>query len=199
MTDQHSPPAHLAATRIGDAPTAVEALAAFADHTDLAGAVGFAYTPTAAPWLAYTDDGWHTRAGESAPRTAFELRAFTPTAELRWWRDSGADTGTAVVLTETLAPPSGDPAVRLQPGERSLLLWGSVIDTVDGWANLADPRIGDILWIPLPEAVAGSAVRLRMVDYATTDIHGNLAVIEQRLTRLTQTSHEATTVSEETA
>lgn len=192
MTDKHSSPAYLATTPLGASPTVTHAVAAFAEHTDTAGAVGFAYTPTAALWFTHTDNGWRTHSGDGLPPTVFELRAFTPSAELRWWRDADADTGAAVVLTETAGPPTSDPidhVVRLQ--KRSMLLWGSVIDVRDRWANLADPRIGDILWLPLPEATVGSTARLHLVEYVSTDAHGNVAVTEQRLTRLTHTSATA--------
>ncbi|PKV98901.1 type III-D CRISPR-associated protein Csx19 [Nocardia fluminea] len=187
MTEQHSSATYLAVTQVQDTPTAAQALAAFADYTDLAAAIAFTYTPTAAPWLRCTDGHWHTHTGTGLPADVFELRAFTPEAELRWWRDPHSDTGTAVVLTETVAPPQSTPSARLEQHERSLLLWGSAATTTEDWTNLADPRIGDILWVPLSGTVIGSVVRLHFAEYATVDTHGNLAVTDQRLTHLTHT------------
>ncbi|MFI7531466.1 CRISPR-associated protein Csx19 [Nocardia salmonicida] len=183
---------YLVTDALGADLTFSQALHAFGTRWDVSDAVGFVYTPAVAPWFRYTDQQWCLRQGEAIPESAFELRAFTDCAELRWWCTTGFDIGTAVVLSETDQAEEGDGLYRLDDRTRALRLWGSAVTEEQGWTNLAEGRIGDVLWVPLSPVTAGSAVALRVVDYASRDEHGNVALVEQRLAGL----HTLTTSTE---
>ncbi|QXQ14505.1 CRISPR-associated protein Csx19 [Skermania piniformis] len=149
-------------------------------------AVGFVYTPSAAPWFRMTDGRAKQRDGSTIPEDAFELRAFAADRELRWYRTSDFDLGRAVVLTEepTSGAPTADSAHPLRPKQtRSLLLWGAATGKYnDGWAQVRTGRIGH-LWFPLAtQPEKGSQLALAVIDYVTRDHHGNVGVVDQRLT-----------------
>lgn len=180
----------LACTTSVEPITATAALERFVNGKE-AGVIGFVYTPNDAPWFRMTPDGARLRDGSLIPDDAFELRAFTPEQELRWWRTTGFDLGKAVILSE--APVVGETSAAGAPGPhplrlrvaRSLLLWGMATGAYeDGWAQFTDRRVGD-LWFPLEtQPPTDSRVRLTVVDYATRDEHGNVAVIDQRPVRI---------------
>ncbi|OZF37302.1 CRISPR-associated protein Csx19 [Rhodococcus sp. 14-2483-1-2] len=180
----------LACTTSIEAITATAALERFAND-EAAGVVGFVYTPNDAPWFRMTPDGARLRDESAIPDDAFELRAFTPEQELRWWRTSGFDQGKAVILSEapvvdeTSATGAAGPHPLRQGDARSLLLWGTATFAYeDGWAQFTDRRVGD-LWLPLEtQPPTHSRARLAVVDYATRDEHGNVAVVDQRLLRI---------------
>lgn len=169
--------------------TFAEALDVLAARPDSGAAVGFTYTPTAAPWFRRDGQTWVTQSGNPVPEGAFEVRAFTASAELRWWRTSGFDVGRAALLTEADPDENSSAPFRLRDDEESVLLWGKVTHAVDdGWANLAEGRIGDNLWVPVDSAAAGEQLRLFFVNYAESDRHGNVTVAEQRLVRVDTSS-----------
>lgn len=172
----------LAAEDLDGTPTFAEALREFGGQVGADGAIGFAYTPSAAPWFRWAGaDAWVTREGNPIPGAAFELTAFTETAQLRWRRTSGMDRGRAVIITES---DHGDGPHRLT-ATRCLMLWGAASGNGrDGWTQLSNNRGGNPLWVPLP-AAKGAEVFLEVAEYAARDQYRNTGVVEQRLLRLT--------------
>lgn len=152
-------------------------------------AVGFAYTPVAAPWFTLDPDGAARDAdGRALDLSAvFELRAFDSAGELRWWNVPGEGGHTRVITDDDLN------ARGLTRGDAyRRLLWGQVRRPAgtaggpDGWVTLFEARIGP-LWVPVSEPVEDSGrVALEAVEYLREDEHGNVTVVDERLTRLTE-------------
>jgi len=162
-----------------------DALAGF-DEREPGDAIGFAYTPTSAPWLRRVDHTWSTRDGEPVPSSTFEMRAFTSGAELRWWQTMPTGQGRCAIVSETAREPvAPTPPADFGSHTRSLLLWGTAATVGDGWTKLIDGRIDGELWVPVDVVREGSSVYLEFVEYWAQDEHGNVGVVEQRLTQLT--------------
>jgi len=176
--------------------TATDAVAAFGRD-----AIGWAYAPREAYWLRLTSgalrrldtpQGRAARDARTATQTtaslaeAFELRLFTPDAELRWVHESGGK-GTWHVLDDRTASAAG--LARLKHPAPLRLLWGRAVETHDGWTRLADARIGS-LWVPLTTGPDDhDYVSLDVVEYTRTDSHGNTAVADERCTGLSRRTH----------
>lgn len=174
--------------------TSEAALVSFA-RTVAVASIGFGYSPVAARWFRLDPDGsaWsHDRRAGRRPfdlTGVFELRAFTPTHELRW-HNTTAQTGPAVIVGDgTAAAPDAPRRLAEEPYQR--LLWGEIAthDQRGGWATLRDGRIGT-LDVPVDAGRLGAAqsgparVWLRAVEYVTEDDHGNVAVVDERLVDL---------------
>lgn len=171
------------ASAVSDSPcTAQEALSAFATGGSGRDTVGFAYSSSAAPWFRLDADGT-PRAAQGNPLDltgVFELRAFDADRELRWWH-TGDGRGQARELTVQTIGVSG---ARPMPRPYQRLLWGVVTAAEQGWATLSEARIGS-LEVPVPGlAASGGHVWLEAVEYVTEDAHGNVAVVDERLTGL---------------
>lgn len=130
----------------------------------------------------------------------YEARVFHPTAELRWWNDpSPAGSHRTVVLTEerwTEAENHGlhqdCSDVPFRPPivgtlDQTYLLWGTGVEgaagLVPGWGALATPRIGR-LDVPIAPVRAEDRVELHAIEYLAEYEDGNIAILEERLTRL---------------
>lgn len=171
-------------TLYGAAATGVslaEALAA----AGLDGACALLTTPSAYRIATVADGACVTADGPVDLAAAYEARAFTPDAELRW-----ADPGYAVVLTEDAAllpasfPERIDPLPAVAVLNADYLLWGEVRGTAPGWATLRSSRIG-ALTVPLADPPADrSRIRLAAREYVVAEPeHGNAYVAEERLLR----------------
>lgn len=161
--------------------TAQEALSAFAAAGTGLDTVGFAYRSSAAPWFRLDTDGTprDSQGGPVELTGVFELRAFDAHRELRWWH-TGGGRGPARELTDQTV---GVPGARSWSAYQRLL-WGAVSTAAPGWATLSEARIGS-LQVPVPTpAPSGAQVWLEAVEYVTEDAHGNVAVVDERLTGL---------------
>lgn len=148
-------------------------------------AIGLAYTPRWCGFVVQT-------AGVLTPRRtwgdAFELRLFDAERELRWLQ-TGGGRGRAVLLGETVTAPEWtalSPVEAIATSLRHYLVWGTATEgpAPEGWSRLWDGRIG-ALPVPLPGVAAGACVRLRATEYlARVDAHGNVRVVEERLSGL---------------
>lgn len=167
-----------------DECTAEQALTAFA--ATATAAVGFAYSPNAARWFRLDPSG-RPLLPDGSPldlQAVFELRAFDPDRELRWWNRSAGSGSARVVTDDVLCAPAG---ARRRGTGYARLLWGTVTHATDDWATLTEPRIGH-LRVPMDQATAEQQVWLHAVEYYAEDEHGNVAVVDERLTHL---SHDA--------
>lgn len=167
--------------------TAQEALAVFATGGLGLDTVGFAYTSSTAPWFRLDTDGTprDDKGGALDLTGVFELRAFDAHRELRWWH-TGDGRGEARELTDQTIRIPGARRLDVDGPHRSYqrLLWGAVSTAEAGWATLSEPRIGSRT-VPVPEpATSGAHVWLEAVEYVTEDVHGNVAVVDERLTGL---------------
>ncbi|MDQ1295344.1 MAG: hypothetical protein QG608_3229 [Actinomycetota bacterium] len=160
-------------------------------------AIGFVLCPEAAFWWRWQDGCPRDRRGNALEgpwdlMAAFELVAFDGVRELRWLH-SQEGRGRAVVLAEDpQALPVGDQVVfdtaprRVGDPYRRILA-GSLSDVGRGWARLRAARYHDAdLPVSLPNAHAGDrpVAVLTGVEYAVEDEHGNLTVVDSRLTGL---------------
>lgn len=159
-----------------DHRTAVQALTEFVAP----GVVGFVYTPVSAHWFRVDDAARAVRSDGSPLDFAgvFELRAFDPDRELRWWNES-AGAGPARQVTDDTVGGG-----RRRGDTYRRLLWGTVVSVTAGWATLAEPRIGRLA-VPASDAVVGARLWLHAVEYQAEDRYGNVAVVDERLTHLT--------------
>lgn len=135
----------------------------------------------------------------------FEARIFNPTAELRWLNDNNGS-GKAVLLSEDAAISAylatsivevpnlelaGLPEQSLQNFlDQTYILWGRGMQQTPanlsrGWSRLASARIGK-LDVPIENVKHPQYVKLKVREYLqTVDEHGNVAVVEERLIKLT--------------
>lgn len=154
-----------------------QALQSFAHDTGPG--IGFCYRPADVRWFRFDADGAPTGPdGTALDLTGvFEMRAFTTDTELRW-RNTSAGTGTAVQVSD------GATGQRLR---HERLLWGVAVDPqpATGWVALHDARIG-VLDVPVggSKPTHGHLVWLQVVEYLEEDQHGNVAVVDERLTGL---------------
>jgi hypothetical protein len=128
--------------------------------------------------------------GPDGPRDlgdAFEVFATDGTRQLRW-RHVDSGTGAAVSLAEDvgLLPASAalasDPERRRLAGTATRLFAGQVVAATDGWATLATARYAPCD-VPVNAAV-GQEVWASQAEYAVSDEHGNLSVIDTLLLAL---------------
>jgi len=170
-----------------------------------ANAVGFALCPRAAFWWRWEDDAPRDRRGNSLEGardlgTAFEMVAFDGVRELRWLHSQDGR-GRAVALAESRGalPRDGSP-VDFRHGDRGRdgrprrvgepyrrILAGSPSDVGRGWTRLRSARYAPAdLPVPLRGTRTGQdpVAVLAGVEYAVEDRHGNLTVVDSRLTGL---------------
>lgn len=163
--------------RVWEARTVDDALREFATTVSTP-AIGFCYRPSDARWFRLGADGTVTGpAATTFDLTAvFELRAFTGMHELRWLNES-AGTGRGVLVS--------DDGSGVTPPTYHRLMWGAVVDQSDGWATLSAARIGTIkVPVDSPTSLIGRRIWLRAVEYEAEDEHGNVAVVDERITGL---------------
>lgn len=165
-----------------DRLTAAQALAALVE-VSATPAIGFGYRPEDAAWFRLEPDGTPTdRRGTPFPLAGvFQLRAFNPTHELRW-RTDHRGVGTAILVSDQISSPQRRPQVH---GGYDRLVWGTVTSHDEtGWLTLYDPRIGT-LDVPFDgPAPVDRRVWLRAVEYQEEDQHGNVSIVDERLTAL---------------
>ena len=165
------------------------------------GVIGFAYALDSAPWWRLVDGVPFGPDGPCALDTAYELVAFDGDLELRWLQ-TGLGRGHAVVLAEQgLRPPAGimlsngqdaeGAPVGAPPralGARRHWLADHVAPLPGGWTRLQAARYRTVaVPIALPTDDVpwkDRAVALRSVEYTVEDQHGNLSVVETRLSGL---------------
>lgn len=135
--------------------------------------------------------GQHSSFTDAVRAQAYEIKLFCADWELRWLRDGM--TGAAAMLAKGDRAPdilrqrldSGETGTRPLHARLSqhYVLWGEK-ETTDpaGWTALTSNRIGR-LWVPF---VGPDTDRRRLwltaVEYLETGPHGNVAVVDQRLT-----------------
>jgi CRISPR-associated protein (TIGR03984 family) len=167
-----------------------DALATFA-RLAVAPAVGFCYRPTDARWLRLDPNGTaRGRTGSLDLTGVFEVRAFTADHELRWLNTS-AGYGDAVIVSdladdvEASAEVHVDGAWRDATSSYERLLWGTARTTnVEGWLRLSDNRIRQFD-VPVDgPPLAEARVWLTAVEYLVEDEHGNISIVDERLTGL---------------
>lgn len=123
----------------------------------------------------------------------YEARIFNQEAELRWL-NTAAGKGRAVLVSELEQNLDGYRAlVELvaHPLFQTYLLWGFGVERRpgEGWSRLTTARVGGIdvpIDISASLALAGPGEKVRVLldakEYlAETDIHGNVAVQDERL------------------
>lgn len=130
---------------------------------------------------------------------AYEVRVFHPLWEIRWLRQ-GATGRAALLWDEESEDTSDGPATTafddlpLRPAivlRRTLcqryVLWGMPAadpSGTEGWVKLTSDRVGT-MWAPLPPPQDDKArAVLHVREYLATLDHGNVAVIEERLSHL---------------
>lgn len=138
----------------------------------------------------------------------FEARIFNPQSELRWLNDQGGVGRAALLSAESIPEACREKLTEnvsltaLHTLEQTYLLWGEGIDQTNvslaaGWNRLTTARIGK-LDVPVTGIKEKSRVHLKTLEYlAEYDeqgnivqfghpaeekyLHGNVAVVEERL------------------
>jgi hypothetical protein len=167
--------------------TAEAALAWFTGTDGGGEAIGYLFAPGRAEW--FRCEGAIAR-GPEGPRdlaAAYELVATDGKRHLRWThRASG--TGPAVGLSEItgLLPPGSElpdePHRTRLAGTIRRKLAGTVRESRGGWSALMSARYAPCL-VPVA-AGQGEEIWADMAEYAVTDAHGNISVIDTLLTGL---------------
>jgi len=163
-------------------------------------AIALLYSPTACQ-LARLVEGKLTGAdGEKIIlKPVFEARIFNQTSELRWLNVLNGN-GHAVLISESDISGIFDTACDLPYFEtlpQQYILWGQGMTTKDekkisdGWSRLGAARIG-AMDIPIAgindnkQRVILKAIEyLQEIDANDVNSHGNVAVVEERLVKLT--------------
>lgn len=157
-------------------------------------AVALLYTPQHCE-LAVLENGVLCQSdGEAVDLTkVFEARVFNEDAELRWLNEQDG-IGRAVLLSDkelTVDQLDKDASLSVldEQLEQTYLLWGEGIDPKKAglpaaWSRLTTARIGK-LDVPVSGVGKSERVQLRVKEYlAVCDLHGNVAVVEERLLKL---------------
>ena len=118
----------------------------------------------------------------------FEARIFAPDVELRWLNESDG-IGSAVLISEkvisTVFDKNND-IEKIDTMPNQYLLWGEADEKQpnQGWTRLSEARIGPID-VPVTGIPPHGHVILKTVEYVKeVDNHGNVAVVEERLSKL---------------
>ena len=150
------------------------------------------YSPDACLVARVTGTGFESiAAGDQHPKPvdlarAFEVRAFGPTAELRWTRDGEA--GDAVLLADGEVGIPDEDAQRtighyIAILDRSYRVWGKPASTpahiADKWSARSTGRIG-MIHVPFPGA-DDRGVTLKAKEYVVEAKSGNAVVAFERL------------------
>jgi CRISPR-associated protein (TIGR03984 family) len=152
--------------------TVADLVAALGSLSD-AFVVGFAQSPRADLFVRRVGDQLTSHGAEIAPDWIYDLRLWNAEAEFHWWWDQAGRCGRWVIF-------DGAAYQELEAGPQTRLLRGRV-QKVDGdWVQLWDGH-SQPLWVPT-QAGIGKRVGLGAVEYVTTDRHGNVSVVAERLT-----------------
>ncbi|MCY0886373.1 MAG: CRISPR-associated protein Csx19 [Firmicutes bacterium] len=139
-----------------------------------------AYTPDRCSLLRVGQDG--ALEGPHGPDPLpglYELRAFSSSAELRWWL--GPDGHGQTVLLEDGTGDAPEGATQVEEAlEGSYFLWGTVQDVNGPWSGLGEARLPHRLWVPVA-ARRSQRIQLRFREFVLRYDDGNLAVGEERL------------------
>lgn len=182
--------------------SAQQALCEFAKTESSAKGVVLISTPKSYRLAVLSPDGqpWNPDDKPVDLSGAFEVRAFTAAAELRW-RGTPGKPGVAVMVREGEASGA---AVTTVPFDKSwpaqYLAWGSVVERKSSpgnalWVKTYDGQVGE-LWLPVASATDGTdppvakqsgaeRVVLESREYVgDPDQQGVMTVIEERLVAL---------------
>jgi hypothetical protein len=166
--------------------TASAALAWFTSAGDRP-VIGYLFAADRAEWFRCDAAMPSGPAGPRDLTTAYELVATDGERHLRWLhRTSG--TGPAVSLSEhpELLPPGtpviAGPARARLGGVSSRLLAGRVTGSADGWSTLGSARYARSQ-VPVAAQV-DQEIWAEQAEYAVSDEHGNLSVVDTLLLRL---------------
>ncbi len=173
--------------------TLTDALADFGNVIADADATAILYSPQWCKLAAFMSGQLTAADGQRIDTSSvFEMRLFTPHAEMRWLNDPSPEQfHRAVILSENdcsgLLGQSWRATTQdcVESLEQTYLLWGEGTGRpmADGWSELATPRIGALL-VPLAGVAPHQRVLLRSVEYLTEAEHGNVIVFEERLSGL---------------
>lgn len=211
VTDPRTFPASLSIAGTPDTLTAHEALA-WCWPTPGQDVVGFGYAVDRAVWFRLAASGTLGPDGKTLGLDRmYEVVAFDTDRELRWLLDTDGATHTVVLAEDTGFLPAGTcpvpgPALRrltpdYGPQPAHLLAEHAArpgdLPAGNGWATLRSRRYHDALvpyrWPVAADPPAGLA--LEYVEYVAEDEHGNLTVVETRLTGIR--AHHPTRRSEQ--
>ena len=152
------------------------------------GAIGYLLAPDRAEWFRCPGEGVRGPDGPRDLAGAFEVYATGGGGQLRWVHQDDGE-GWAVSLSEDAAtlpegtPVSAGPERRRLAGTADRLLAGRVVEVRAGWATLATARYAPYA-VPV-RADVGQEVWAELAEYAVSDEHGNLSVIDTLLLSLT--------------
>jgi len=122
----------------------------------------------------------------------FEARVFGEGRELRWVKTDGRHGRAALLGSHEVTldgfEPVGGPNDELRdagvhPLERSYLLWGTVIQTTDGWAEVGERRIAPFA-VPVDGVRPGDEICLKATELVSHDAYGNAYVAAEMLVGL---------------
>lgn len=141
------------------------------------------YSPSECFLLKVGKDGdFQSSSGEISPKSVFEARIFNGKAELRWFNDNGK--GVAVTLSETDTEEKFGGEICLTNPQK-YLLWGEVSPTNQAngdWTEFAEARIGKF-HVPIKTT---SRAHFTAIEYLCEFADGNVAVIDERLTGISE-------------
>jgi len=179
--------ARLHAVTHPESVTASAALAWFTSASRGREVIGYLFAPDRAEWFRCDAAAPSGPAGPRDLTTAFELVATDGERHLRWFHQA-AGVGEAVSLSEIpdLLPPgtpitAGPDRTRLD-GALSRLLAGRVADSASGWSTLGSARYARSQ-VPVAAQV-NQEIWAEQAEYAISDDHGNLSVVDTLLLRL---------------
>jgi len=164
-----------------------------ADHEPGGGVIGYLLAADQADWFRCAGAVPHGPGGPRELAGAFEVFATAGAGQLRWVHEAGGR-GWAVSLSEDAAalpqgtPLGNGPDRRRLAGTAARLLAGRVISAGDGWATLATARYAPCD-VPV-HATRDQEVWAELAEYAVSDGHGNLSVIDTLLLSLTARTPE---------
>jgi CRISPR-associated protein (TIGR03984 family) len=161
-----------------DDVTLVGALSAYASVLG-EGRCALLYSPSRCVVASVADDGNLLSPTAFRLDEVFEARVFGADAELRWLH-TGGGSGRAALVNERHGAETREV---LDTKNGTYLVWGSGTgeQPMPGWSVVSEARVGSIA-VPVADLAAGGRVVLRYTEYlAPEDEHGNVAVIEERL------------------
>lgn len=109
----------------------------------------------------------------------FELRLFNEKTELRWWHEAEGKERCQLLTNEILLQEA-----KAGTHEQQYLLWGeSIGDSIKGWTQFAEARIGSF-WVPVDGITAANKRRacFTATEYLREYQDGNVQVHDERLT-----------------
>jgi len=112
---------------------------------------------------------------------AYDVCAYAEDTQWHWRWDQRQRRGESSQLDDGVAASNGWHRLSKQ---QFRLLRGRVIDKAGGWSLLHD-AVTRPLWVPIA-ADKRSLVRIGVVEYLAEDDHGNVGVVAERLTGLSE-------------